>query len=166
MTTGCLKCAFLLVLLAVAVQPAGARARKTTLTGSIIAFRPGDVVIQMASFVENNEEFLFSTSGSRPAVVKLVHQHIGYSVFNGDLIAAKPVLRLKATRDLSCDETYSSFVMNAPLIRLEGSTDTKGKSVLFVSGPEGIEPAKDHVLKCYRVRQVRASEVKATVQVR
>ena len=126
--------------------------------GQIIAYRPFDRIVQVVSFVENREIFLFRVdapeSSSRPVIVKLVYEHFGYSDLGGDILGKTPLLESKVHRDKSCDETYGAFVQNAPTIKDDVGKDFPIEKLVFIKPFEKIEIPLEQPLKCYRTQAV------------
>ncbi len=115
--------------------------------GTIVAYRPAERAMQVASHVLNKEEFLFRVEGPKSLTVKLVYEHFGYTTLNDEILAASPFFLVQGHRDPSCDETIAAFVENSPLLRNEASKSDSVESIVFV----GTKPSGSQLLKCYRV---------------
>jgi hypothetical protein len=130
--------------------------RHTKMKGQIIAFRPFDRIVQMASFVENRETFLFRVvtpgSNSRPVIVKLVYEHFGYSDLGEDVTSKSPLLRLRVRRDKTCDETYATFVQNSPTIQDDDGKEFSMEKVVFIGLLEKTNIPAQQQLKCYKMQ--------------
>jgi hypothetical protein len=138
------------------MQAAAAWHRTKKVKGQIIAFRAVDRVVQMASFVENREIFLFRLNGhdTKGAIVKLVYEHFGYSILTDEVLHKQPVLDVTVRRDKSCDETYGAFVRDAPTIQSVDGEDSGIAKIVFIGTAETlISPGQK--LKCYRTNTVR-----------
>jgi len=145
-----------IAVVAVVTAAAGTQRGHTNMKGQIIAYRPGERVLQMASHVLNRESFLFkvstSTSNSQPVVAKLVYEHFGYSDLGGDLLDKAPMLQLSAHRDKTCDETYGDFVQKSPTLKEDqGKTDSAGK-VIFIGPFQTMKLSPELPLKCYKLQ--------------
>ncbi len=154
-----------LVALAVTLSLGDAPGRGTTgwrrhrkVTGQIIAYRPFDRIVQMVSFVENREIFLFragpSESNPRPVIVKLVYEHFGYSDLGNDILNKVPLLEFTVQRDKRCDETYGAFVQNSPTIKDGDGKDFSIEKLVFIEPFEKTRIPLEQPLKCYRTQAV------------
>lgn len=120
--------------------------------GRIIAYRPSERVIQMASFVENREAFLMLVEGrgrkKQAKVVKAQYRHIGYSEVASEVLEKASPLKWNLRRKRSCDQRYRDFVNDAPRLRDESGEKLMDR-IAFVPGYERYKPADDHLLECY-----------------
>lgn len=126
--------------------------RKTELVGQIIAYRPADRISQVASHVMNKENFLFKLGRPRShsdlTVVKVVYEHLGFSDMNEQLLNDMPDLKLKASRDTACDESYSAFVADSPVITGESGRVITDR-IIFLGRFRNIKIPPERILECY-----------------
>jgi hypothetical protein len=143
----------LITLLAIPTVSVDAYHRATVIKGHIIAFRPVDRDFQLPSFVRNREVFLFLPASSNVApestVTKLVYDHSEYSKVTNEMLDSMQMLRVLAQRDSACDETYRTFLSNAPRVKFEDSSDEIVGGVEFVSKFKDMKLSPDFVLKCF-----------------
>lgn len=122
--------------------------------GKIIAYRPAERMVQMASQVLNTEYFLFKVNAgnnSAPQVIKLKYEHFGFSRFGDDVLTRTPTLQLKVDRDNTCDETYGEFVENSPAINEEQGKGEASEKVTFIGAFQKEKPSNGQMLKCYKL---------------
>ena len=145
-----------IVFFAIVIGTAGVLYRQTKLSGQVIAYRPADRALQVASHVLNKESFLFRVSNSesnRQAVImKLVYEHFGYSDLGNDVLSKTPMLKLNVRRDTTCDETYGAFVQNSPTLRDAQAKNELGEKVIFIEPFQKIKLSPEQPLKCYKLR--------------
>jgi hypothetical protein len=146
----------LIVSLAIVTGTAGVQRGHTKVKGQIIAYRPAERVLQVASHVLNKESFLFKVSpaesNSQPVVTKLVYEHFGYSDLGSDLLDKAPTLRLNAHRDTTCDETYGAFVQNSPTLNEDQAKSDSGDKVIFIGPFQTMKLSPEQPLKCYKLQ--------------
>jgi hypothetical protein len=144
------------VFLAIVIGTASVLYRQTKLKGQIIAYRPADRALQAASHVLNKESFLFRVnefgSSPRTVIIKLVHEHFGYSNLGNDVLSKTPMLELNVRRDTTCDETYGAFVQNSPSLRDAQAKNDSGEKVIFIEPFQTIKLSPEQPLKCYKLR--------------
>lgn len=132
--------------------------RVRTMKGQIIAYRPAERVIQVASHVLNKESFLFrvstSESNPQPVVTKLIYEHFGYSQLGDLLLNKTPTLQLSVRRDTTCDETYKGFVENSGTLNDDRTKNDPGERVVFLGSFQRMKLSPEQILKCYRLRSV------------
>jgi hypothetical protein len=122
--------------------------RKSSLRGKITAYRPADRMLQVASFVENRELFLFQVEGKSETLVKLVYVHQGYSNIKEDVLSGAKGIAIIAHRNKSCDQTLDLFEKDAPVIPVENDARTVDERVIFTDvRPRSM--SKSYLLKCY-----------------
>ena len=124
--------------------------------GQIVAYRPGERLLQFASFVVNRESFLFAVtsdrSKSQPVVAKLVYEHFGYSELSYDVLQKAPSIQLRAHRDPKCDETFADYVEHSPTFKTEDGKEEMIK-VVFVGPFQTVQLSPQQPLKCYKVQE-------------
>jgi hypothetical protein len=126
----------------------GSPARSIRLTGTVVAYRPVDRIMQFASFVENTEAFLFQSERSKKGVIKLLYVHYGYSDITDDVLSGDKRIAAVVHRNKSCDQTLESFEKEIPVLNLEGDLSTTVQPVIF--GDEKLRYLpKDYRLECY-----------------
>lgn len=116
-------------------------AGQRTLRGHIVAYRPGDRVIQVVSHVINVEKLLFkanpSNNDGHAEVIKLEYLHMGYSeISDGDLDGSR-ALMVSGVRKPDCDESFGHYVTSAPRPRDErgkSQSDSRFQTVVFTGG--------------------------------
>jgi len=144
-----------IVFLTIVIGTAGVLQGHAKLKGQIIAYRPADRVLQVASHVLNKEYFLFrvnnSKSNSQTVVMKLVYEHFGYSDLGDDVLSKTPVLQLNVRRDRTCDETYGDFVRNSPALRDEQAKNDPGEKIIFIEPFQKMKLSPEQPLKCYKL---------------
>lgn len=142
--------------LAIIGSAAGKRRGHTTIKGQIIAYRPAERALQVASHNLNRESFLFKVSttesNSQPVVVKVVYEHFGYSDLGTDVLEKAGILEVRVNRDTTCDETYGAFVQNSPTVKEMESKSDSSEKVLFVGAFQTVRLFPEQLVKCYRLR--------------
>jgi hypothetical protein len=125
---------------------------KMAMVGSVVACRWADFVFQYGSSAENEEQYLFETTGAQPRVIKVIYRHYGYTTLTDKLLSSRPILNLKLRRDRTCDETYGAYTKNAKMItdRIVSETPLKVDPVQFYGKTEAIERLSgSDLLECY-----------------
>lgn len=124
-----------------------------TLLGEIVAVRPGERLIETASFVINKEAFIVVLSSekdkSKRRIAKVEYRHYGYTDLGNDILQSSPLLRMKVRRDRSCDQSYSDYVKSSLLIHEADSSKVLTQPVLFFDSFSDKTIAADKRLKCY-----------------
>ena len=132
--------------------------RRLSMRGQIIAYRPAERVSQVVSHVLNKEHFLFrvNTSGSNspPVVIKLIYEHIGYSMLGDEVLSKTPTLQLIVHRDSTCDETYGAFVENSSTLNDDRAKGDPGEKVIFIGTFQEMKLSTEQILKCYKLDRV------------
>jgi hypothetical protein len=145
-----------IVSLAIVIGTADVLQRQMKLKGQIIAYRPADRALQVASHVLNKESFLFKASNlesnSQAVIIKLVYEHFGYSTIENDMLSKTPMLQLNVRRDTTCDETYETFVQNAPSLRGAQAKNEPDEKVIFIEPFQKVKLPPEQPLKCYKLR--------------
>jgi hypothetical protein len=146
-----------LPLIAEALVAGRTPAHSETITGRIVAYRPLDRIIQMASFVPNRELFLFEVQASnprtKPYIVKINYSHFGFTDITNEMLDNSTLLKLNVRRDQSCNETYSHSVSTAPEYRDKESGALTFKGIEFVTGSSRIALAPETKLPCYSLEK-------------
>lgn len=88
-------------------------------------------------------------------MIKIVHQHYGYTSLTNDLLSKSPELRIKVRRNDGCDETYGSFTNEADKLAKEMIKDaTNGiEPIKFIKKTKDIMMPNDFLLKCFTMQQ-------------
>ncbi len=135
----------IVLLLALFCFTASASGKKISFKGRIAARRPSDGM-QVASFVINQELFLFRTEDGK--WLKLVYRHHGYSDMKGDIRSGSQDISISVQRNPSCDQTVGAFEKEAPAVPLEGaSAAASTERVVFASSVS--RPPESYQMKCY-----------------
>ncbi|MCZ2154448.1 MAG: hypothetical protein LC114_11205 [Bryobacterales bacterium] len=128
--------------------------------GSLVAYRPAEVVRQVASHVLNREVFLFSPLDRRDGptkIFKVMHEHYGQSNAPDPAASEGVVYELRLQRKKACDESFESYVKNSPALVASGGGIEKGSAgstgVLFLNGFDSSTTAPQTRLACYVLRQ-------------
>jgi hypothetical protein len=135
-------------------------AGQRTLGGHIVAYRPGDRVIQVVSHVINVEKLLFKVNppnnDGHPEVIKLEYLHMGYSeISDGDLDGSRSLM-VTAMRKPDCDESFSHYLTSAPRPRDErgkSQRDSQFQTVVFTGGTKQSDFSPESRLECYVVER-------------
>ena len=148
--------ALALATLAYNVTAADSLERKKTLVGQIIAYRPAEMLRQVASSVLNKESFLFAVDGTATEIetrmIKVVYEHFGYSDLGQPVLSNSPLMRLRVRRNPACDESYHSFVVSSPTMPDQsggGSTE----ALVFVAKYRDIKISPAQLLRCYALQK-------------
>jgi hypothetical protein len=142
------------LLLNLGIQMVHSADKKVEIRGKIIAYRPADRALQVASHVLNKESFLFQVTGEhRSNVIKLVYEHFGYTNLVDEILSKSPEIQIKARRKADCDETYRSFLQSSPKLKNDSSKNGHFEPLIFVSPPNEIKPADAQLLRCYVVQK-------------
>jgi len=135
----------MILLLALCCVAATASGKRTSFKGWIAAYRPGDGM-QVASFVINQELFLFRTEDGK--WLKLLYRHQGYSDINGDVRSGAQDISISVRRNPSCDQTLGAFEREAPAIPLLGGrTPASTEKVVYASSVP--RPPASYRMRCY-----------------
>ncbi|HZS49160.1 MAG TPA: hypothetical protein VFC63_29095 [Blastocatellia bacterium] len=132
---------------------------KTTISARIIAYRPSDTVMQggPGADVPNQEAFLMRIEsikqGQVPTIIKVEYRHYDHTDITDELLQNAPLLRLKVTRNASCDQTYDQFVSTAPVIREKDSQKPVLGGIAYVDKFKDIKPSAHYLLKCYTLQK-------------
>ena len=130
------------------------------MAGTIIAYRPVELITQVPSFSLNREAFLVhiekTSSGATPELVKVVYEHLGYTGLTYDVLHATPLLLLRVSRERACDETYESFAKHGPVLRDATTGAESLKRIVFVGRFSGTSVPDSQRLNCYVLHHYEA----------
>ncbi len=122
----------------------------SAIRGKLVAYRPADRASLRASHVLNKEVFLFlEDRGQRASKIpiKVVYEHFGYSDLPDPPSSEGIVFHLRLRRKTNCDESFGSFVRNAPRLAVNSSVEPATNGVILLNGVQGIPESV--LLKCY-----------------
>jgi hypothetical protein len=147
----------------------GVSRRLTTVKGRIIAYRTFDRFAQAPSFIPNREIFLLATDapshGRKSRILKIDYRHFELSDITPEMLERSPLLKMRVTRDRSCDESYGQLVSNAPIIEMLDNISDVGKlddpsarrktiePIRFTAGFNGRSISLSVNLECYALEK-------------
>jgi hypothetical protein len=153
-----------------AVLMAASTARRLIIVkGRIVAFRPFDRAVQAPSFIPNREVFLLQLDSPnhdrKSKIIKIDYRHFDPSDITPEILKRSPLLKVRVTRNRSCDEDYGHLVSNAPVIEMldnisevekldDPSTRRKAiEPIRFTAGFDDTSLSPDLKLKCYALEK-------------
>jgi len=124
--------------------------RGQRITGRIVVLRPVDSA-QWGSIVKSNERFIVQIADGRSRrLIEIVYSHFGYSDLKGDYRDAGKPISLVLKRSPRCDQKFSEFEAEAPVLHLTGDSEGVSERVVFTTDLRKIDPA--YRLKCYELK--------------
>ncbi|MFZ0732070.1 MAG: hypothetical protein WAM79_07080 [Candidatus Sulfotelmatobacter sp.] len=117
-------------------------ARKSSLSGKMVAYDPLLHAAKGASFVANKEAVIIEMPGRKTKYLKIVFVGYGTTQIDAKYFGGALALTVKALRDHSCDETDPRFATQVSLDQTSGT-------FLLTDAFKNSPPPKIKTLECY-----------------